>query len=292
MNPNLYSVNFDDLNNNLNVLSLTVPQNATLNKENYKDIFDLKKKIILQSSSLLHNERRMINLANAMNKNKNTFRNSSINRNNNNNNGGSNSNIFKEIEINKSTSRTNINNEINMINININNSKRGNKQLNSNRLEKKIFFGNNEEITKKGKYPEPDDIDMNLVNVKNENISKNSKTYRNNIIKFEKDSARKTNDFSNENLYFINNNKNNNTSIFNNNYYNKSNSTSIIKDIQNNNNFINNNNTFLDKTNSNYLINNNSNINNDITNIDNTSIGEQISYLENNIMKFEQNFGQ
>ena len=30
----------------------------------------------------------------------------------------------------------------------------------------------------------------------------------------------------------------------------------------------------------------------DITNVDNTSIGEQISYLENNIKEFERNFGK
>jgi hypothetical protein len=59
----------------------------------------------------------------------------------------------------------------------------------------------------------------------------------------------------------------------------------MIKEIQNNIN------TSRTKNNTN-LISNNNNFNiNEISNIDNTSIGEQISYLENNINKFEKNFG-
>ena len=266
-NNNSYNLNTNDIKNNLNLLSLTLHKNQSLNKENYKDIFDLKKKIILQSSALLHNERRMINLANAMNKK--TFRNSSTNNNNY-------TNYSKEENV-KNTSNSNLSNVLSMIN-----TKRKNR--NYNKLDKKIMFGNINELFKSGKYPEPDDIDMNLVNIKNENNT--VKISRNNIIKIDK-GYDGNNNYSNENLYFINNNKNNNnTSRINSNYFNnKSTSFSIIKDIQTNNN-----NIEIDKDNSNLSNINNYNIN-EITNGDNTSIGDQISYLENNILKFEKNFG-
>jgi len=73
------------------------------------------------------------------------------------------------------------------------------------------------------KYPEQNDIDIYLVNIKNEsNTLKNNINI--NIIKFNNKS-----DYSNNgNLYFINNNKYNKYSNFNNNYYNKSTSFSLI----------------------------------------------------------------
>ena len=70
---------------------------------------------------------------------------------------------------------------------------------------------------------------------------------------------------------------------------NYSNSISLVREIQNNSN-----NSFLGKNNSkiNSNINNNNFIENDISNNPNASIGDQISYLENNIKKFEKNFGK
>ena len=161
-----------------------------------------------------------------------------------------------------------------------------NKKLND---DKRILFGNdsrnyNDEFFR-GKYPEPDDIDNNLVNAKyTNNLLKNS----GNMIKYDKKYERNKFDNSNENLYYINNR--NVSDINNSSYYNKSSSSiSIIKEAQNNNN------TYLRKITSNYLNNYSfSKFNDikDITNVDNTSIGEQISYLENNIKEFERNFGK
>ena len=255
VNSNIYKENINNIKNNLNLLSLTIPkQYLSTNRDNYKDIFELKKKIILESSSLMHNERRMMNLANALNKM--TLRNTTSN----------NKNLNNEEENNKNNSITKTN--ISKISSKTNNSKK-NRYLN---FDKQIMFGNNVEYIK-GKYPEPEDIDMNLVNVKNES---NSYINNSNMIRINK------NDNTNENLFFINNRD---ISNIHDNYNNKSTSISVVKDIQNNYN-----NSSIDKNNSN-LINNNNYIVNEITNIDNTSIGEQISYLENNINKFEKNFG-
>ena len=268
-----YNGNIDDIKNNLNLLSLTLSKsnqafkNIYSNKENFKDIINLKKKIISESSTLLHNERRMINLVNALNKM--TIKNTNTISNNNNNNNNNNINVKQEEENDKN---------ISISNSNISKStSRKNKYFN---FDRKIMLGNNEDYLTK-KYPEPDDIDNNLVNVRNEsNIIKNNS----NIIKFDKKNENKS-DYSNENLYFINNNKDKST--FNNNYYNKSNSFSMIKEIQKNINT----NSSINKNYVNYMPDNNNFNINDITNINNTSIGEQISYLENNINKFEQNFG-
>jgi len=257
-----YNMNIDDIKNNLNLLSLTLSKQALKsvysNRENYKDIFDLKKKIVSESSSLLHNERRMMNLANALNKI--TLKNTTSNNKSN----------GKEEENDKNISNSNISKSHKS-----KSSSRKNKYFN---YDKRIMLGNNEEEFIKKKYPEPDDIDMYLVNIKNEsNTLKNNS----NIIKFDNKS-----DYSNnDNLYFINNNKDKNNSNFNNNYYNKSTSFSMIKEIQNNIN------TSRTKNNTNLITNNNNFNINEISNIDNTSIGEQISYLENNINKFEKNFG-
>ena len=71
---------------------------------------------------------------------------------------------------------------------------------------------------------------------------------------------------------------------------NNSYSISLIKEIQNNNN-----NSIFGKNNSNINFNKNNNHNEyDITNItnNNISVGEQISYLENNIKRFEKTFGK
>ena len=264
LNSNDFNKNMNDIKKHLNLLSLTLPRESLKNsfssRKNYQNFFDLKKRIISQSSSLLHNERRMINLVEALNKM--TIKNTSSNKNN----------YSKEEENNKDITNSNT-------------SKRTSRNI-SNRKNRYLFFdqritlgdNNNEEIFKK-KYPEPDDIDMNLVNISNENnIFKNSRT----IIKIDNDKNK--NDYSNDTLYFINNNRNNNSKI-NNNYYNKSSSFSIIKENQNNNN----NSSITKANNSNYMYDNNFNIN-EKTNLENTSIEGQISYLENNINKFEKNF--
>jgi len=161
-----------------------------------------------------------------------------------------------------------------------------NKKLND---DKRNLFGNDSSNYNdgffRGKYPEPDDIDNNKKKTKyTNNLLKNSW----NMIKYDKKYERNKFDNSNENLYYINNR--NVSDINNSSYYNKSSSSiSIIKEAQNNNN------TYLRKITSN-LLNNYSfskfNDIKDITNVDNTSIGEQISYLENNIKEFERNFGK
>ena len=268
-NNNYNMENKDIIQNNLNLISSTIPRQVFSNRESYKDYFDLKKKIIVDSSTLLHDERRMMNLANALNKkgSKNSNISSRVNFNHN--------KYIKEEENDKSIS--NLNEDIMIIN---------NKKLND---DKRILFGNdsrnyNDEFFR-GKYPEPDDIDNNLVNAKyTNNLLKNS----GNMIKYDKKYERNKFDNSNENLYYINNR--NVSDINNSSYYNKSSSSiSIIKEAQNNNN------TYLRKITSN-LLNNYSfskfNDIKDITNVDNTSIGEQISYLENNIKEFERNFGK
>ena len=67
-NNNYNMENKDIFQNNLNLISSTIPRQVFSNRESYKDYFDLKKKIIVESSTLLHDERRMMNLANALNK--------------------------------------------------------------------------------------------------------------------------------------------------------------------------------------------------------------------------------
>ena len=229
--------------------------------EDDKDIFELKTKIIKQSSNLQYNQRRMINLNNAMNKIK-TKNNALIN------NTLSNSKKIKQDE----------NEKQNII------DKFCEQQIKNERYIK-LFESNYEEENEKNnnfnkknkKYPEPIDIDKNLINI-NTDIFKNER----NIVKIENRS-----NISNENLFFINNKKssrvnNNNTSI-------NSNSISMIKEIQNNNNSI------LGKNNSNLNLtnfNNNYNIQDLSYNNQNISVGEQISYLENNIKKFEKTFGK
>ena len=97
-------------------------------------------------------------------------------------------------------------------------------------------------------------------------------------------------DISNENLFFINNKSGSNLMDNNMNISNNSYSISLIKEIQNNNN-----NSIFGKNNSNLNFNKNNNHNEyDITNItnNNISVGEQISYLENNIKRFEKTFGK
>ena len=268
-NINYNMDNKDIIKNNLNLISSTIPRQVFSNRESYKDYFDLKKKIIVESSTLLHDERRMMNLANALNKkgSKNINISSRVNYNNYNK-------YIKDEENDKSIS--NLNEDMIIIN---------NKKLND---DKRILFGNdsrnyNDEFFR-GKYPEPEDIDNNLVNIKyTNNLLKNS----GNMIKIDKKYERNKFDNSNENLYYINNR--NVSDINNSSYYNKSSSSiSMIKEAQNNN-------TNLRKNTSNYLNNYSSSKYNDIkdiTNIDNTSIGEQISYLENNIKEFEKNFGK
>ena len=267
-NINYNMDNKDIIKNNLNLISSTIPRQVFSNRESYKDYFDLKKKIIVESSTLLHDERRMMNLANALNKkgSKNINISSRVNYNNYNK-------YIKDEENDKSIS--NLNEDMIIIN---------NKKLND---DKRILFGNdsrnyNDEFFR-GKYPEPEDIDNNLVNIKyTNNLLKNS----GNMIKIDKKYERNKFDNSNE-LYYINNR--NVSDINNSSYYNKSSSSiSMIKEAQNNN-------TNLRKNTSNYLNNYSSSKYNDIkdiTNIDNTSIGEQISYLENNIKEFEKNFGK
>ena len=265
------SMNYNNnMKNKLNLFSLPLPKenfkNIYSNRENNNNIFDLKKNIIKQSSTLLHNERRMVNISNALNK----------------------------INIKKTPSNKNISNkeeEKDNYHIFTKTSKNSSKINNSNsrknnyiNFDKKILFGGNKELFKK-KYPEPDDIDKNLVT---NNINEESDIFKiNNVIKIDNndinDYENKNND-SNDNLYFINNNRDNNSNILFNN--NKSSSFSIIKDFRINKN----NDSSMGKNNSNYTSYINDNIN-EKTNIENTSIGEQISYLENNINKFEQNFG-
>ena len=232
------------------------------NNEDDKDIFDLKKKIIKQSSNLLHNQRRMVNLNNAMNKIKTKNSNIVLNTN-------SNSKISNLEETKKENDS--FNNKLKMKNdryINLG-------ELNYQEDPEKFNFRENHK-----KYPEPSDIDNNLINI-------DTKLFKNdrNLIKLEN-----KDDISNENLFFINNKSgsnlmNNNMNISNNSY-----SISLIKEIQNNNN-----NSIFGKKNSNLNFNKNNNHNEyDITNItnNNISVGEQISYLENNIKRFEKTFGK
>ena len=263
-----YNNNMNNIKNKLNMFSLSMPKddfkNIYSNREN-NNIFDLKKKIIKQSSALLHNERRMKNLSNAFNK-MDIKKNPSYQNNNSKEEEKDKNYIFTKTS--KNSSRNN------------NSNSRKNKYLN---FDKKILFGENKELIKK-KYPEPDDIDKNLVT----NIKEESDIFKiNNVIKIDNDYENKNND-SNDNLYFINNNRENNSNI-NSNYNNKSTSFSIIKDFQINKNNTNTNSSLI-KNNPNYTNDINYNIN-EKTNIENTSIGEQISYLENNINKFEKNFG-
>ena len=261
INSNDYNRNMNEIKKSLNLLSLPKQTltNSLINLENDNNILDLKKKIIAQSSNLLHNERRMVNLANALNKvNNNIDKNPEKN------------DYSKEEEKDKNLSNTHISK-----NSSRNNNINKNRYLN---FDKRIMFGDNNDFNSvKGKYPEPDDIDNNLVNI---NTNKDNDIFKNNnIFKIDKNYENNNkNDDSCENLYFINN-KDNNSNI-NSNYYNKSASLSIIKDIQYNNN------SSMTKNNSNLI---NENIN-EITNLNNTSIGEQISYLENNINRFEKNF--
>ena len=268
INSNDYKGNENELKNNFKLLSQTLPKqsfaNSLINLENYKNMIDLKKKIISQSSTLLHNERRMINLANALNKINNLAK---VNNNKSKDNSMRN-NIEEEEKEYKNISYTHVSKNSSRIG--------NNKGLRYLNFDKRIVFGENlEPKSVKGKYPEPSDIDKNLVivNNKNNDIFKN-----NNAIKIENFyENRNKNDDSSENLYFINNRVDN---CNNNSNYNKtSTSLPITKDFQNINSLTN-------KNNSNYV---NENIN-EITYLKNTSIGEQISYLENNINKFEKNF--
>ena len=223
------------------------------NNNNDKDIFELKKKIITQSSNLLYNQRRMVNLNNAMNKLK-------------------------------------ANNPF-MLNTQSNSIKSNKEEI----VKENIFYNKDRYISlgkpedqeeneknnlnkKNKKYPEPLDIDSNLINI-DANLFKNDK----NMIKLEKK------DLSNENLFYINNKSGSNLINNNMNISNYSNSISLVKEIQNNSNT----NSFLGKNNSKINLNMNNNfIENDISNNPNASIGDQISYLENNIEKFEKNFGK
>ena len=223
------------------------------NNNDDKDIFELKKKIITQSSNLLYNQRRMVNLNNAMNKL-------------------------------KANNPFMINTHSNSIKSNKEEIAKENIFYNKDRyisLGKPEYQEENEKniLNKKNKkYPEPLDIDSNLINI-DANLFKNDK----NMIKLEKK------DMSNENLFYINNKSGSNLINNNMNISNYSNSISLVREIQNNSN-----NSFLGKNNSkiNSNINNNNFIENDISNNPNASIGDQISYLENNIKKFEKNFGK
>ena len=68
-NNNNYNMeNNDIIKNSLNLISSTISRQIFSNRESYKNYFDLQKKIIVESSALLHDERRMKNLANALNK--------------------------------------------------------------------------------------------------------------------------------------------------------------------------------------------------------------------------------
>ena len=308
MDSNDFNMNNNDVKYSTNPTSLNIPKEYFLTTENNRDIFELRKKIISVSSSLLHNERRMRNLINAINKM--TIKDSSISTSDNYKiNFGKDKyyNYKKEEEKDKNISNSDNSNDMIIIN-----NKRINKVIND---DKKNVLKNNERELNGGKYPEPDDIDKNLVNVKYDN---NFRKKNNTMIKIDKKIENKSDD-SNENLYYINNRNVSNISnsniyyinnrnasnisnisnsnlyyinnrkvsnINNNNYYNISDITSTTKDIQNNNSLLGNNV-------SNYLNNTKSNFNNnDITNIDNTSIEGQISYLENNIIKFENKFGK
>ena len=231
--------------------------------EDDQDIFDLKTKIIKQSSNLEYNQRRIKNLNNAMNKIKSKNNNSSIN---------TKSNPKKINQENEK--QNNFNN--NIINNQFNKKDRYLKLLESNYSEE------NEKInlrTINKKYPEPFDIDTNLINI-NPDIFKNDR----NIIKIEN-----KNDKNGENLFFINNRKRNSFTN-NNNSFNSNNSYSMVKEIQNNNNnsTYGKNNSYMNLSN----INNNYNVHDITNNNPNLSLGEQISYLENNIKKFEKTFGK
>ena len=234
------------------------------NNEEDKNIYELKKKIIKQSSNLLYNQRRMMNLNNAMKKIK--SENNKVLTN-----APSNSKKINQDEDEKQNSFSC--KEINNQNIK---KDRYIKLGESNYSEEneKINFKNNNK-----KYPEPLDIDKNLINI-NTDIFKNDR----NIVKIEN-----KNDMLHENLYFINNKKRN-SSINNDNSVN-SNSISLIKEIQNNNNnssIFGRNNSSMNSIN----INNNYNVHEISNNNPNLSIGDQISYLENNIKKFEKTFGK
>ena len=221
------------------------------NNNDDKDIFELKKKIITQSSNLLYNQRRIINLNKAMNK-------------------------IKE-------------NNLFILNTQSNSIKSNKEEIEKENIfykkDKYISLGNPDEQDeneknnlnrKNKKYPEPLDIDSNLINI-DVNLFKNDKK----IIKLD------NKDISHENLFYINNKSGNN--LINNkmNISNYSNSISLVREIQNNSN-----NSFLGKNNSKIKVNINNNYENDINNNPNISVGEQISYLENNIKKFEKNFGK
>ena len=231
--------------------------------EDDQDIFDLKTKIIKQSSNLEYNQRRIKNLNNAMNKIKSKNNNILINTKSN------------SKKINQENEKQNIfNNSI--INNQFNKKDRYVKLLESNYSEE------NEKInlrTINKKYPEPFDIDTNLINI-NPDILKNDR----NIIKIEN-----KNDKNGENLFFINNRKRNSFTN-NNNSFNSNNSYSMVKEIQNNNNnsTYGKNNSYMNLSN----INNNYNVHDITNNNPNISLGEQISYLENNIKKFEKTFGK
>ena len=224
--------------------------------EDDQDIFDLKTKIIKQSANLEYNQRRIKNLNNAMNKIKSKRNNILINTASN-------------------TKKTNQENEKqNIFNNKINNNQNNKKDRYIKLLESN-YIETNEKInlrTTNKKYPEPFDIDSNLINI-NPDIFKNER----NIIKIEN-----KNDKNSENLFFINNRKRNSFTN-NNNSFNSNNSFSMIKEIQNNNN-----NSIMNLTN----INNNYNVHDITNNNPNLSLGEQISYLENNIKKFEKTFGK
>ena len=235
----------------LNLFSLSSNKNEKIfldveNNKDDKDIIELKKKIIEQSSSLLYNQRRMLNLNNAMNKIK------------------SNQNI---INIKSVSNKEGIkNNQINKYDRYI-------KLFDSNFEEKEKREKNKFKINKK--YPEPDDIDNNLINI-DINLFKNDR----NLKKIDdKD------DISNENMFYINNRSTSN--LLNNYNEDKSNSISLIKENQNNNII---NNSIFGKSNS--IINNNNYNIHDLTNNNVSSVGDQISYLENNIKKFEKTFGK
>ena len=231
---------------------------SNTNNEDDKDIFELKKKIIKQSSNLLHNQRRIANLNNAINKIK------------------VNNRILSNTTPNlQETEKENILNSDNKI---FNQKLKNDRYI---RFYDKYYEKENEEFTfnkTRKKYPEPNDIDNNLFNI-NPNLFKNDK----NIVKIE------SKDISNENLYYINNKSGSN--LINNMNVSNSNSISLIKDIQNNNY----NNSILGKNNSSFNIismKNNYDMNDISNNNLNPSMGEQISYLENNIKKFEKTFGK
>ena len=210
--------------NHLDKIDLRLFSFNSEDNEDNKDILELKKKIIKQSSNLEYNQRRVINLNNAMNKIK-----------------TKNNILLNEFEENKVENNDN-------------------------------FYAN--KIRKK--YSEPSDIDQNLVNLDTKNKFKINK----NIIKSYKNNDK---DASEENLFYINN-RPGSKSINNNNM-----------NITNNTNSYSYNNSFLEKNYS--KINLNMNMNNifnenDLSNNNqNISVGDQISYLENNIKKFEKTFG-